>query len=253
MSNTSQTNKGSRRSFAITSLGKGHWYWVVWPSLNELQDSLQPLLHIAEGVTPTKEEAVEKALDAAGLYATWIAAKYAKAYYQNTKSGKMPMGGHQAGLPTLHEFLYRDIYDPATRQWVSKAHRIIRRTGKYIYVERRPYSPEDVTEGWLEGEPPVYRLDRQALEHQGYAFIPASASLSELEEPVFFISERNAWDESQVPLCLKILRVSWPCTITEVQDAYRKLVRSAHPDGGGSHEQFIELQAAYEQALKLCR
>jgi hypothetical protein len=253
MSKTSQTNKGSRRSFAITSLGRDHWYWVVWPSLNELQDSLRPLLHIAEGQTPTKEEAVEKALDAAGMYATWIAAKYARAYYQNTKSGKRSMGGHQAHLPTLHEFLYRDIYDPAIRQWVSKPHRILQRTGKYIYVEQRPFSPEDRTGGRLEGEPPAYRLDREALEQQGYAFIPASASLPEQEEPVFFISERNAWDESQVPQCLKILHLSWPCTITEVQETYKKMVRSAHPDGGGSHEQFIELQAAYEQALKLCR
>ena len=253
-----ETGKGSRRFFAIASLGKNRWYWVVWPSLSELQTSANPIPHIAEGVEETKADAVEKALDVAGSFATWIAGKYAKAYYQNTKAGTTPTGNrsHSAGspdTPVLHEYLYRDIYDDATKQWHSVPYRIVNRTSKYVYVEQRPHSHKDLTGSWLDGGQPTYRLDRRALEQQGYAFIPATAPLANHEEPVFFISEHYVWQGDQVPACLKALNLSWPCTVTDVQEAYRKLVKSAHPDGGGSHDKFLELQAAYEQALRLCR
>ena len=103
------------------------------------------------------------------------------------------------------------------------------------------------------GEQSTYRLDRQTLEQQGSAFSPATAALADHEEPVFFISERYMWQGNQVPTSLKVLHLSWPCTVTDVQEAYRKLVKKAHPDGGGSHAKFLELQAAYEQALRLIK
>lgn len=253
-----ETGKGNRRFFAITSLGKNRWYWVVWPSLSELQISANPLSHIAEGVEETKADAVEKALDAAGRFATWISGKYAKTYYQNARAGTTPTGNRAriAGSPTvpvLHEYLYRDIYDAVTKQWQSVPHRIVKRTSKYIYVEQSPSSREDFTGNWLDGEQPTYRLDHQVLEQQGYAFIPATAFLTDHEEPLFFISQRSEVYEGQLPKCFQVLHLKWPCTVTEVQEAYRRLVKSTHPDAGGSHDKFIELQAAYEQALRLCR
>jgi hypothetical protein len=48
-------------------------------------------------------------------------------------------------IPVLYEFLYRDIYNAMTRQWMSLPHRIVRRTEKYVYVEQRPYSHENQT------------------------------------------------------------------------------------------------------------
>jgi hypothetical protein len=252
-----EAGKASRRFFAITSLDTSRWYWVVWPSLSELQSSTQPLFHIAEGIEKTKAAAVEKALDVAGRFATWIAAKYAKAYHQNTKVdttriGPRPRNLGSSNVPVLHEFLYRDIYDPTTKQWMSVPYRITRKTSKYIYVEQRPYSRKGLPGSWLDDEYPTYRLDRQTLEQQGYAFIPATANLKENEEPVFFTSEHYKSQGNQVPACLQVLHLSWPCTVTEVQEAYRRLVKTAHPDGGGSHDKFLELQAAYEQALRLC-
>jgi curved DNA-binding protein CbpA len=41
--------------------------------------------------------------------------------------------------------------------------------------------------------------------------------------------------------------------MAEVKAAYRKQVKQFHPDQGGSHEEFLALQAAYEEALRLCR
>lgn len=253
-----ETSTGNRRFFAIVSLGKARWYWVVWPSLQELQASKIPLSHVAEGYEKTKADAVEKALEVAGIYAEWIGAKYAKVYHHNTKARMTrkengPRIGESADALVMHEFLYRDIFDAAAQQWDSVPHRVVRRTTKYVYVEQNPYSPGDLTGSWLDGERPTYRLDRRALEQNGYAFISATAYLADKDEPLFFNYERRKWHGDQLPICLKVLHLSWPCTTTEVHEAYRKLVRSAHPDGGGSHDRFLELQAAYEQALRICR
>ena len=251
-----EAGKGNRRFFAIASLGKNRWYWVVWPSLRELQDSENPLTHINEGYEKTKAEAVEKALELAGRYAEWIAAKYAKAYH-NAKTGTRRKPDSARLIEALdgliiHEFLYRDVYDATTKRWDSVPHRVVRRTAKYVYVEQHSYSPDDLTGSWLDGERPTYRLDRQSLEQEGYAFIPATAYLADKEEPLFFNYERVKRHDGPLPNCLEVLELSWPCTATDVKEAYRRLVRSAHPDGGGSHDKFLELQAAYEQALRIC-
>ena len=247
----------NRRFFAVVSLGNARWYWVVWPSLQELENSQIPMPHIAEGYEKTKAQAVEKALEVAGIYAESIAAKFAKAYHQNTKSGaaRKHKGSQNAGarhIPALHEFLYRDTLDIATKRWNSIPHRVVRRTRKYIYVQQQPYSDHDLTGGWLEGEHLTYRLDRQALEQNGYAYIPATARLTDQEEPLFFSYERKKKHGAESPLCLEVLHLTWPCTTAEVQAAFRRLVKSAHPDGGGSHDKFLELQTAYEQAMQLC-
>jgi hypothetical protein len=255
--NVSAADKGNRRFFAVTSLGKTRWYWIVWPSLRELQESKEPILHIAEGYEKTKAEAVEKALEVAGQYGTWIAAKYAGAYHHNSRTGRPRRGNraHIAESPVImveDEFLYRDIFESTSRQWISVPHRVVRKTRKYVFVEQSPHSSHDQAGSWLDGEPPTYRLDRLALDQEGYAFIPATSSLSDQEDPLFYATAHMKQPGGHLPKCLEILHLSWPCTVKDVQEAYRRLVRSAHPDGGGSHEQFLELQAAYEQALRLC-
>jgi hypothetical protein len=39
----------------------------------------------------------------------------------------------------------------------------------------------------------------------------------------------------------------------EIQRAYRRLAKQAHPDAGGSQGQFVALKSSYEQALEFCR
>ncbi len=50
----------------------------------------------------------------------------------------------------------------------------------------------------------------------------------------------------------KILGVEQDATREEINKAYRKKVAVAHPDKGGSNEEFIKVQAAYE-AIKQFR
>ncbi len=251
--------KGKKRFFAISSPGRKRWYWVVWPSLEELQAAKEPLLHIAEGYEKSKAKAVERASELAGNDAERIAAKYAKAYRRNRADTRQKKNEHRIteppDIPAAQEFLYRDVYDTVTKHWDSVPHRIVRKTTKYVYVEQRPYSPGDLTASWLDRERPAFRLDRQALGQNGYAFIPVTAYVADTEEPMFFAKarhERTGSYERQLPKCLDMLRLSWPCTVTDVKEAYRKLVKCAHPDGGGDHDRFLALQEAYEQALQMC-
>ncbi len=37
-----------------------------------------------------------------------------------------------------------------------------------------------------------------------------------------------------------------------VRDVYRELAKTRHPDRGGSHESFVELQRAYEEGMRAC-
>jgi hypothetical protein len=65
--------------FAVASVGADRWYWVVWPSLVQLQaGEVSP--HLAEGYEKTKASAVDRALEVAGMNGEWVAAKYARQY-----------------------------------------------------------------------------------------------------------------------------------------------------------------------------
>lgn len=44
------------------------------------------------------------------------------------------------------------------------------------------------------------------------------------------------------------LGVMLPCTLADIEQAYLEKVKSAHPDRGGTQQQFLELQTAYQRA-----
>jgi hypothetical protein len=47
-----------------------------------------------------------------------------------------------------------------------------------------------------------------------------------------------------------VLGLCWPCTEEEVRAAYRRLTKTAHPDHGGTPEEFGRIREAYERALR---
>jgi len=49
-----------------------------------------------------------------------------------------------------------------------------------------------------------------------------------------------------------ILGLTPPFTAEQIRLAYRARSRAAHPDAGGSHEDFVRLRRAYEQARRYC-
>lgn len=52
------------------------------------------------------------------------------------------------------------------------------------------------------------------------------------------------------PSAARLLGVSPPFTIMEVKRAYKRLAKRMHPDGGGSHAEFISLKDAYDSAMR---
>lgn len=55
---------------------------------------------------------------------------------------------------------------------------------------------------------------------------------------------------AHVTAALKVLGLKSPCTAAEVKSAHRRLSKQRHPDKGGSHDAFLEVQRAYEQIMK---
>jgi hypothetical protein len=56
---------------------------------------------------------------------------------------------------------------------------------------------------------------------------------------------------TQVPACLRVLGLAFPCTAPEVKHAFRAQAKVVHPDSGGSSEAFQTLYQAYKDALAL--
>ena len=45
------------------------------------------------------------------------------------------------------------------------------------------------------------------------------------------------------------LEVEYPCDVSTVRKAFRRLARTTHPDAGGSHEAFLRVQRVFAEAL----
>jgi hypothetical protein len=56
-----------------------------------------------------------------------------------------------------------------------------------------------------------------------------------------------------VPHWADVLGVAPPFSVGKIREAYRTRSKSAHPDAGGSHVEFVRLRAAYEEAHDYCR
>jgi hypothetical protein len=61
------------------------------------------------------------------------------------------------------------------------------------------------------------------------------------------------WARQDEPPCLQALDLKMPCTEEEVLAAYRKRVKTLHPDRGGDLQQFLRLQKHFEQAMYLAK
>jgi DnaJ-domain-containing protein 1 len=46
----------------------------------------------------------------------------------------------------------------------------------------------------------------------------------------------------------EVLGVAPDASRADIEDAYRRLVKSTHPDAGGERERFLEVQGAYREA-----
>lgn len=246
----------NRTFFAITSLGKNRWYWVVWPSLDQLQlDGMATQL--ADGICSTKADAVDAALAIAGIDGEWLAAKYAKAHYQRRNAAKVAEVGSVQASPLVQEFLYNDQFDTNSTAWNSVPYRIVKKTKRYVYIEQQPFHAKERTGTWLDHDAKTFRLDRQLLNREGYTLLPMMDEFPEgMTDPLFFttpLAERMGDHAGMAGDAFSILELQPPCTVATVKSAYRRLAKQLHPDVGGDPAEFLKLQQAYQRALLLCQ
>jgi hypothetical protein len=57
------------------------------------------------------------------------------------------------------------------------------------------------------------------------------------------------WVRKDTPRCILALGLTLPCTSAEILAAYRRKVKTMHPDLGGDQREFLRLQAQFEQAM----
>ncbi len=62
-----------------------------------------------------------------------------------------------------------------------------------------------------------------------------------------------AWARSHTPRAIAALGLQLPCSEADLMRAYRRRVKSLHPDRGGDQRRFLRLQADFEEALALVR
>ena len=55
-------------------------------------------------------------------------------------------------------------------------------------------------------------------------------------------------EPKDIPNCFRLLGFLEIPTMTELKERYRQVVKTAHPDIGGSSDYFITIQEAYKQA-----
>jgi hypothetical protein len=63
--------------------------------------------------------------------------------------------------------------------------------------------------------------------------------------------ELPEWVRKTSPHCILALGLTMPCTADDVLAAYRRKVKTLHPDRGGSRREFLQLQAQFEQAMSV--
>lgn len=65
-----------------------------------------------------------------------------------------------------------------------------------------------------------------------------------------FIALPEASNESAVPMWWEVLGVNRYASIAEIENAYRVAAKKTHPDTGGSHDEFVKVTKAREEAMK---
>jgi hypothetical protein len=65
--------------------------------------------------------------------------------------------------------------------------------------------------------------------------------------------ELPEWVRKDTPRCILALGLTLPCTEHEILAAYRRKVKTMHPDLGGDQREFLRLQQHFEQAMAFVR
>ena len=148
----------------------------------------------------------------------------------------------------------------------AKLERVMQRLGveKYNYDWSRHSCWVDF---WYKGH--LYRFDHSVQNAQNHGvnvrygsdvFAQVVLSLEDLARMVERgIYDLHVWvagmkqlpEPKSIPTCFTLMQFSEiPNDVEQITARYRQLSKTAHPDAGGTAEQFVMLQDAYREALK---
>lgn len=235
--------------FSCCSVGPGRWYWIVISSHRAACDGAEPLF---TGYAVSREAAAEAIRNAYGSFTEWDRNMWAEGCHRRQAVDKRRQRRSQSTESAPVEFVYHGHFSDYTNDYHWTKHQIIRKTAKRVYVDDLEYQDPDAlvrnTGGRRDGyDVRTFVLDREELERDGRAY-----SRSWRSSGYYYLKPELAARMGTVPPCLERLGLAPPATAAAVKSAYRRLSRELHPDQGGDHERFIEIQQAYEQALRLC-
>jgi len=143
------------------------------------------------------------------------------------------------------EFLYEWHMDHddsrVPDEW--RAYRILKKTKKCVFVEYTYGGPWHKT----------MRLDRAKLEAEGgvYWHDGTWCVHFQTEEGKRQYDLKRAEWSAYIPDCLKVLGLTREATVEDVKRAYHEAALKEHPDTGGTHEGFLNLQEYYQLALRM--
>jgi hypothetical protein len=205
---------------SIAKAAADRWLWCVWDGgFRAYYCGLDPRY----GYAATKAEAEEMA---GGL------SHFSRAAYEwrTTLTQRRAKPSESTGAQATEYVWYRT--------WGGSVlpARVLKKTRKRIFVDP-PRGPG----GWRS----TISLDRAKLE--------AGEEVWDghfLGADIYTLHKPETSESRPVPDAIRALGLGWPSTARDVKRAFRRMSRKLHPDVGGDHEAFIELQAKYEEALK---
>jgi hypothetical protein len=216
-------------------VGKDRFYWVV--------GELSKDDHLAEGYCTMAEEAEQAALRACpeARTTTTSPARYRhrlKVHQRRKAQAKGPGGAE------VRRFVYAHAWSEYDGHEYWLAYPILKITAKRIFVGRDSHEVGD-EDGLASPHDPIAEsasLDRSVFEREGRIYCHKWMEVFYRELPGPSLSAPN----DMIVQSLSVLGLTWPATPGEIRAAYRRRSLVAHPDTGGSDEEFRRLHEAYE-------
>jgi hypothetical protein len=218
-----------RPVFGRCSIGKGRWYWSVGCEYDF--DANRYTTPIAEGIAESSEAAFRQADVTCGplrMGHSWVVRNYRKQLAAERRMQKTT----DSTKSLKNEFVFE------CNGGFQTAHRIVKKTAKYIYVEHDPafYSP---TNDWHDYSRRTFQLNRRQLEEHGKAERRGRRYETYYSSPEIYLAERRV---TSLPKCFTDLGMKEIGTLKDVKRAYKRLVKTCHPDAGGDPEEFKRIR-----------
>ena len=214
--------------FSRTRAGRSGWFWVLCRSWEG--DDVA-----ADGLVTSPTEARQAAVAAAGTPVfedySYVAAEIRR---KRAVAERLARGSSRTDAQTL-EFAWASGLG-----WGPHQHLIVKRTKRLVFVDRARWT----------GQPSADPFGRRCLTVDRVRF---ERGESVMVAPWVWVSanRKDSKNEQGAVPCLEVLGLAPGCTSAEVERAFRRLARKAHPDAGGSAEAFVALSNARDRALSV--